>query len=370
MAGFSAFATTEGTRRYAQRFPQAGADHFRQRYGLWMSSMGLGTYLGAPTDAVSQGYVESMVSALAAGCNVIDTAPTYRHLRSERAVGVALAQAFDRGVAQRDEVIICTKGGYVPYDWPADAHPGELASGVHSLDVAFLSAQIRASLTRLGLDALDVYYLHEPEIHLNQLNPGEFLQRLHGAFVGLENEVQAGRIRFYGVTSGLGLLANADDERYLPLYKMVQVAEAVAGPNHHFRFLQFPCHLGMMGALTTHNQTVKRKVADRMERMHMALLAAAVQHGLTAMTCTSLAQGQWAEAEEMPKELVAAWAAELNTALGHPVGKAQLALHFARSTPGVTTALVGMSSPAHVVENLALVPVPPVDPDRFFELFG
>jgi aryl-alcohol dehydrogenase-like predicted oxidoreductase len=37
--------------------------------------------------------------------------------------------------------------------------------------------------------------------------------------------------------------------------------------------------------------------------------------------------------------------------------------------PGVTTALVGMSRLAHVEENLALAVVPPLEPEKFDELF-
>jgi len=49
---------------------------------------------------------------------------------------------------------------------------------------------------------------------------------------------------------------------------------------------------------------------------------------------------------------------------------AQRAIQFARSTPGNTTALVGMSQVAHVDENLALVPIAPSDPDVIRSLFA
>ena len=365
-------ATAAGTQRYRDRFFQAGTGagtyHFRQRYGLWMSSIGLGAFLGAPTDAVSQGYGRSLVAALAAGYNVIDTAPSYRHGRSEQDVGAALAQAADQGIAQRDEVIVCTKGGYVPYDWPQDARPPDAVAGIHSLDPAFLAGEIEASLCRLGLDCLDVYYLHQPEIHLNFINPGEFLQRLRRAFEGLEGEVQAGRIRFYGVACSQGLTADPADREHVPLYKLTQVAEAVAGPNHHFRFLQFPYHLGLTGAVTQSNQTVKRQANGRAERVRMPLLAAAVQLGMVSVTCGGLAQGLLAE--EIPEGVGQRWAAHMGRLHGKPPTPAQVALHFNRSTPGLTTTLVGMQNPDHVAENLALAGLDPMGADRFFGLMG
>ena len=45
------------------------------------------------------------------------------------------------------------------------------------------------------------------------------------------------------------------------------------------------------------------------------------------------------------------------------------ALQFARSTPGVTTALVGMKSVEHVVENLQLAAVEPTRIEDFLQLF-
>jgi aryl-alcohol dehydrogenase-like predicted oxidoreductase len=52
--------------------------------------------------------------------------------------------------------------------------------------------------------------------------------------------------------------------------------------------------------------------------------------------------------------------AELRDVLGLDTD-AQRSLQFVRSTPGVTTALVGMKSALHVEENLALTRVPPLE---------
>src|SRR5438270_13362488 len=96
-------ATAEGTERYSNRFPQLRpAGHFRRpeqvpgASDLWLSSIGLGTYLGEPDDATDQAYIEAIVTALRSGINLLDTAINYRHQRSERNVGAALAQLFRR----------------------------------------------------------------------------------------------------------------------------------------------------------------------------------------------------------------------------------------------------------------------------------
>jgi aryl-alcohol dehydrogenase-like predicted oxidoreductase len=49
---------------------------------------------------------------------------------------------------------------------------------------------------------------------------------------------------------------------------------------------------------------------------------------------------------------------------------AQRAIQFVRSTPGVTTALVGMSKRSHVEENLAVAALPPASVDEFFSMFS
>jgi len=55
--------------------------------------------------------------------------------------------------------------------------------------------------------------------------------------------------------------------------------------------------------------------------------------------------------------------------LGSLATDAQTGIQFVRSAPGITTALVGMSSVAHVEENLQLVNVPPAEAEDFLRVF-
>src|SRR5450432_3589972 len=122
-------ATAAGTARYRDRFANLrDAGHFRQAEAvpgvnqLWLSSIGLGTYLGDPSDAADQSYVSAIEAGLQSGINVLDTAINYRHQRSERNIGVALKQMIEAGELHRDEVLVCTKAGYLSFDGdpPAD----------------------------------------------------------------------------------------------------------------------------------------------------------------------------------------------------------------------------------------------------------
>ncbi|HTR66408.1 MAG TPA: hypothetical protein VMH85_11580, partial [Terriglobales bacterium] len=72
--------TGDGSARYRDRFPDLrDAEHFRRPPGvpgvssLWLSSLGLGTYLGEPDDAADQAYIEAIMTALRSGINVLDT---------------------------------------------------------------------------------------------------------------------------------------------------------------------------------------------------------------------------------------------------------------------------------------------------------
>src|SRR6267143_671178 len=111
-----ACATLDGTARYRDRFRDVAAeDHFRQAQNLWLSSIGIGTYLGEADEETDRRYTEAVVRAVELGANVIDTAANYRFQRSEQSIGVALAQLNRRGFS-REEIVVCTKGGYLPFD--------------------------------------------------------------------------------------------------------------------------------------------------------------------------------------------------------------------------------------------------------------
>ena len=111
------YATPEGTEAFKRRFEGKLHDsHFREFKGLFFSSLGIGSYLGDPDDATDLLYERALKAAVASGVNVIDAAINYRCQRSERSFGRALAELISSGVVNREEVIVCTKGGFLPFD--------------------------------------------------------------------------------------------------------------------------------------------------------------------------------------------------------------------------------------------------------------
>src|ERR687886_1296726 len=107
-----ACAALEGTDRYRQRLKERAAEnHFRLEQNLWLSSIGIGTYLGDWDEATDERYTEAVVRAVELGVNVMDTAANYRFQRSERSIGAALEQLVGTETCARDEIVVCTKGG-------------------------------------------------------------------------------------------------------------------------------------------------------------------------------------------------------------------------------------------------------------------
>lgn len=352
-----AAATPAATAAYAARFPAlAAAHHFRKlRHGpAWsVSSIGLGTYLGPADDDTDHRYAAALDAALAGGINLLDTASNYRDQRSERLIGAALARAgFDRGA-----VAVCSKAGFInPGDrFPEGLiRPGELVGGVHCMAPVFLAFQLERSLTNLALDALDVYYLHNPEFQQAQLGREEFYRRLRQAFALLEQQAAQGRIGAYGLATWSGLRVPPDDAGFLDLQRAVSLARELAGDAHHFRFLQLPYNLAMPEASVLMNQAVEKPP-------YVSVLNAAYRLGLNVVASASLMQGQLSR---LPTEA----RAHLQQFFPGPATDAALALQFVRSSTGVACALVGMSNPAHVTDALALAALPPAPPSQVSKL--
>ena len=362
-------ATLEGTTRYRERFKDIAApNHFRQQHNLWLSSIGLGTYLGNADDATDANYAAAIARAVSLGANVIDTAANYRFQRSERAIGSALRELTEAKGFARDEIIICTKGGYLPFDGapPRDVRRyveetfvelgiagfQEFAGGSHCMTPTYLQNQLEQSLRNMNLDCVDVYYIHNPESQLGHVSENEFSARLRAAFESLEKSRAQGQLQFYGVATWNGFRVPAGSSGYHSLARMVTIASEVGGGSHGFRFIQLPFNLAMPEALTLDNQVVQGE--------QISTLEAASALSITVISSASIFQGR--AAQGLPKDL--------RKSLGSLATDAQTAIQFVRSAPGVATALVGMSTIEHVEENLKLVNVEPLVPEQLMQLFS
>ena len=347
-------ATAEGTRRFRNRFAQAQPDDFYRTLvdGAVVSSLGLGTYLGECEDAEDARYTATVIAALEKGVNIFDTAINYRCQRSERAIGEALRTMISGGDITREEVVVCTKGGYIPlertppatkegyrgflhseYYGPGVMGPDDVISGGHCLAPRYLDDQIERSRKNLGLAFIDVYYIHNPEQQLDVLSRADFLDVMRAAFSTLEKQVARGVIGNYGCATWNGFRVLPEARNHLSLAELVSVAREIGGEHHHFKVIQLPVNLAMTEAVRVPTQTVG---ADR-----VSLLEAAHRLGVSVVGSATLMQSQLTRS--LPQQL-------LSTFPGFHTD-ARRAIAFAQSLP-LAAALVGMKSVSHLEENL------------------
>ena len=359
-------ATADATWDYRDRHDGFARTYFRAFGDCVVSSIGVGTYLGEPTDAADDAYREAVVEAVESGINVIDTAVNYRCQRSERTVG----EAVEAAAVDREALMVATKGGFLPFDGTQPDNPGQyvretyldtglvdpadLVDGRHCLSPGFIDDQLDRSLSNLGLDTLDLYYLHNPETQLRERSRAAVYDQLEAAFEVLERRVQAGDISHYGVATWEAFRAEEGDPSYLSLPAVVERARAAAetagSAATNLRAVQLPFNVHMADGFTVTSH-------DTPEGAKSALWLAN-DAGLDVFASAPLMQGRLAR--ELPGDVAERLDGET---------RAQQAINFARSAPGVTSALVGTGSPAHVAENVAAGTYEPLGAGAFDAVF-
>lgn len=231
------------------------------RTGLTVSRLGFGCYR---VDDETPAHRAALEQALTAGVNVVDTSTNYGDGASERLVGAVVRDLVARGRLRRAEVVVVSKFGYVQGSTLALAREREAARRAfpemvryapgcwHSIHPEFLADQLLRSFDRLGLETLDIGLLHNPEYFLADAarrdagsladRREEFYRRLTEAFRFLEGQVDAGRLRWYGVSSNT-VARPEDDPEATSLARMLEAARAAGGVGHRFAVLQCPMNL-------------------------------------------------------------------------------------------------------------------------------
>mgnify|MGYP000182784377 CR=1 FL=1 len=359
-------ATAQGTFDYKERHDGFARTYFRRVGDRAVSSIGLGTYLGDADDETDAAYREAVELALDSGVNVLDTAINYRHQRSERAIGDAIMSSD----VPREALFVATKGGFVPFDGERPENPGayirdeyvdpgivdpdDLAHGSHAISPSFIRDQLSRSLDNLGLDSVDLYYVHNPETQLDVRSRDAVYDQLEDTFEVLERRAAAGDLRHYGVATWDAFRVPADHDHYLSLPEIISraraAAKAVGNTATHFRAIQVPFNVYMADAFTVEAQPGPD--ADQ------SVLWFAQEAGLNVFTSASLGQGDVVDG--IPDSVDSRLAGET---------AAQRGLNFARSAPGVTCALTGMADTTHVRENVTAGTYEPMGADAFDAVF-
>ena len=264
------FATPEGTEFYAQEHSSFHYGELNQS-GLLVSQAGFGCYR---VDVTVTKHREALRRALVTGANLIDTSSNYADGGSEALVGAVLEDLASSGDISRESVVVVSKVGYLQgqnYELSQERKRRgspfkELvlyADGLeHCIHPEFLEDQLTRSLERLRLSCLDFYLLHNPEYYLSWASKTGFLleearreyyRRIRRAFEHLEQEVERGRIRFYGISSNT-FPSPATDPEFTSLERVWEIAESLSS-KHHFRLIQLPMNLFETGGVTETNQS-------------------------------------------------------------------------------------------------------------------
>jgi aryl-alcohol dehydrogenase-like predicted oxidoreductase len=337
--------------------------HFKSFDGLRLSSIGMGTYLGQPTQEDDLAIENAVYQSVKSGAvNVIDTAINYRAMKSEKSIGRALLRLVKDGVISRDQVFISTKNGYVTNDGDFPnvdvmeymhrmyiqtevIKADDISSGYSVMNPNYLEKCIDRSLMNMHLSTIDLVYIHNAFESWNQdVSRQQFMEMLAKTFEVYEKYRAHNKIRYYGMATWTCFRVPPDSHEYLSLEQAVRTAESVGGKDHGFRFIQLPYNLAYSEALLLKNQTAGSEE-------NLTILEAAAKLNVGVFTSIPLFQGR----------LLGAQIPDYG-GVSDAVGKL---VQIVRSTPSVIAPLIGQKKAEHVEENLKVANVPPLSGEEF-----
>ena len=291
--------------------------------GLKISRVAMGTMSFGEGDSGREGWpipyedaVPFFRQALDLGITFWDTANGYNSSTSEEAVGRALKE-----LTRRDDIVVATKVFFPVHDGP----------GGSGLSRKAIMEQIDASLTRLGVDHVDLYQIHrfDPDTPVE-----ETMEALHDI-------VKAGKVRYLGASS-----------MYAWQFAKLQHAAALGG------WTPF---------VSMQNQYNLLRRQDEPE-----LMAMCADQGVGLVPYSPQGKGRLARpwGEQSHRSTVDHVVQAFDSPLDEPVVKAvqtvaeargipmaQVALAWVLHNPAVTSPIVGGTKPHHLPEAVAALDV-------------
>lgn len=285
----------------------------------------LGNLYHAISDETARGVVER---AWAEGIRYFDTAPHYGLGLSERRLGAALARY------PREEFVLSTKVGRVLE--PNPAGEGQRDEGMFDVPADYrrrwdftregVLRSLDDSLNRLGLDRVDIAYVHDPDDHFEDVVKGAL-----PALVQLRDE---------GVVKAIGVGMN--QTTMLAAFIRESDLDAVM----------------VAGRYTLLSQPALDELLPLCEERGVSVMAAGVYNGGILATQTP---GTKYDYEDAPAELVARAERIATVCARHGVALPQAAIALPAMHPAVATVVVGAHSAeqvtANVVRSGAKIPV-------------
>ncbi len=217
-----------------------------------MSKVGFGGYR---ISIKSEDHERALRKAIIDGVSLIDTSSNYTDGDSERLIGKVLKE-----VSPAQRPLIVSKVGYIQgknLEALSELEEKKRIDDIvhissdlkHCIHPLFIEDQIQRTLDRLGLESIDVYLLHNPEYYLKSAGADkqEYYRRIQAAFEKMEELVDRGVIRHYGISSNTFVDPKEGDEA--TDLDIVMGAARDIKLDHSFRYIQFPMNILEMGAL-------------------------------------------------------------------------------------------------------------------------
>ena len=253
--------------------------------------------------------------ALELGINFFDTANAYSDGTSEEIVGRAL-----RDFARRDEIVVATKVRFA----------ARRAPNVGGLSRKAILHEVDASLTRLGMDFVDLYQIHRWDEHTPI---EETMEALHDV-------VKAGKARYIGASSMFAW--------------QFAKAQQVAKENGWTRFISMQPELSLIYREEEremlplcHDQGVGVIPWSPLAR---GRLARPWGEHTPRIASDSFGAGLFAQSEDNDRQVAQALA---QVAAQRGASRAQVALAWLLCKPGITAPIIGASGPGHFDDALA-----------------
>jgi len=249
------YATPEGTKKFSERQNQDSHKNYKNIHNLTLSNVGIGTYLGNPDTETDKLVEDAIKKSILGGINVIDSAINYRAQKAERSVGNAISQLIDNDDISREEIFVSTKNGYVTNDGDIKedlmqyvmreygktgiVKEGDISPGYHCMTLPYLNDQLERSLKNLGMDCVDLMYLHNSVEGQTHLPREQFLKNLKDVFEFYEKKRKEGKIRFYGMATWECFRTTPENPLFLQLAEVMDLAVQAGGKEHGFRFIHY-----------------------------------------------------------------------------------------------------------------------------------
>ncbi|MFC0678417.1 aldo/keto reductase [Lysobacter korlensis] len=282
-----------------------------------------------------------------------------RPLETQRAI---LRRAFDRGVTHfdlannygppagsaesnfgqiyaadlvpyRDELVLATKAGYFMHEGPY----GEWGSR------KYLLSSLDASLKRMGVEYVDIFYSHRPD-------PETPIEETMGA---LASAVQQGKALYVGIS-------NYDRPEQLRAAVAALAEHKVPLLIHQPRYNMFDRHIEESGLLDALGELGVGSIA--FSPLAQGLLTGRYLNGVPADS--RAAEGRWISERNISETYLERARGLSAIAEARRQSLAQLALLWVLRQPQMTSALIGASSVAQLDDNLDALSAPPLTPEE------